>query len=145
MNEINTFHKDTPERVKELLKLLNFSRRRVRIWYGDKETGRAWNEEHHVTGTIGRSSGYSKIPLMIPNRRSHGGPALLDHCIIRIDDINDRKTLYKHPNFHVDLHRNDKAEVLTCRDGAYIIHARFKHPLQADNYIKFMNGERYRP
>jgi hypothetical protein len=144
MNEINTFHKETPERVKELLKLLNFSRRRVRIWYGDKETGRAWNEEHHVTGTIGRSSGYSKIPLMIPNRRSLGGPALLDHCIIRIDDINDRRTLYRHPNFHVDLHKIGHEVLGQRKDGTFFVQARFNHPLQADNYIKFMTGERYK-
>jgi hypothetical protein len=144
MNEINTFHKDTPERVKELLKLLNFSRRRVRIWYGDKETGRAWNEERHVTGTIGRSSGYSKIPLMIPNRRSLGGPALLDDCIIRIDDINDRKTLYRHPNFHVDLHKIGHEVLGQRKDGTFFVQARFNHPLQADNYIKFMTGERYK-
>lgn len=144
MSEINTFHKDTPERVKELLKLLNFSRRRVRIWYGDKETGRAWNEAHHVTGTIGRSSGLAKIPLMIPNRRSLGGPALLDDCIIRIDDINDRKTLYKHPNFHVDLHKIGHEVLGQRKDGTFFVQARFDHPLKADNYIKFMTGQRYK-
>jgi hypothetical protein len=36
-------------------------------------------------------------------------------------------------------------EVLTGgKDGIYIVQARFDHPLKADNYIKFMTGQRYK-
>jgi hypothetical protein len=143
-NEINTFHQDTNPKVKELLTLLNHSRRRVRIWYGDTITGKAWNEEYDVTGIIGRSSGFAKIPLLIANRRSVGGGAILDHCIIRIDDTSARLTLYKHPNFHVDLHKNDRNEIVTStREGMYIVHARFDSAFKADKYLAFMNGQRY--
>ena len=76
---------------------------RVRVWYGDVETGEAWGDAE--TGRIGRSTGWIKIPLMIHNSRSMGGGALLDHCIVRIDraDLVDgeRHVFYQHPNFHL--------------------------------------------
>lgn len=137
-----TFKESTHPRIKELLTLLNHSRRRVRIWYGDTETGRSWNEEYHITGEIGRSSGVAKIPLIIANRRSSGGPGILDHCIIRIDDINSRQVLYKHPNFHTGLHLKD-SEVYTYKDGTYSVQARFDHPFKANKYLDFMEGKRY--
>jgi hypothetical protein len=139
-----TFKEQTHPKVKELLELLNHSRRRVRIWYGDVETGKSWNDEYHVTGTIGRSTGIAKIPLMVANRRSHGGGAILDHCIIRIDDINARQTLYKHPNFHTGLHINGP-EVVTYNAGAghYAPMAVFNSAEKARRYYDFMEGDRY--
>ena len=90
------------EKLWSILSSLVHSGRRVRIWYGDTETGRSWNEEYEVTGTIGRSSGNIKIPLLIKNSRSYGGGSLLDDCIIRIDDIHQKRTLYQTENFHVE-------------------------------------------
>ena len=76
---------------------------RVRVWYGDVETGQAWGDVE--TGRIGRSTGWIKIPLMIYNNRSMGGGALLDHCIVRIDRADlvngERHVFYQHPNFHL--------------------------------------------
>jgi hypothetical protein len=135
-----TFKESTHPQIKELLTLLNHSRRRVRIWYGDTETGRSWNEEYHVMGEIGRSSGLAKIPLMIGNRRSLGGPSVLDHCIIRIDDTNARRTLYTHPNFHTNL-KVVGVEVVNTQDNT--TRARFDHPLKAQKYFEFMEGKRY--
>ena len=75
---------------------------RVRIWYGDKETGRSWNEEYDTTGRIGRTTGNIKIPILVKTSRSWGGGAVLVGSIIRIDDIEDKRTLWKVPNFHVE-------------------------------------------
>jgi hypothetical protein len=138
------FNNSTHPRVRELLILLNHSKRRVRIWYGDQETGKSWNEEHHVTGTIGRSTGETKIPLMIPNRRSRGGMAILDHFIIRIDDINSRIVLWKHPNFHTGLElENCKVYVYDPKLDIYKTQAKFDHPFKARKYLEFMEGKRY--
>jgi hypothetical protein len=137
---INSFNEKTPTEIRNILTALNYSRRRVRIWYGDTVTGRAWNEEHDIRGTIGSSTGEQKIPLIIATTRSMGGPALLDHCIIRIDDVNQRQTLYKHSNFHVNLRRYGH-EVL---DESGNCVARFNHPMKADHYVQFMKGDRYK-
>ena len=75
---------------------------RIRIWYGYPETGRSWNEEYDTMGRIGRTTGNIKIPILVKNSRSWGGGAVLVGSIIRIDDIEDKRTLWRVPNFHVE-------------------------------------------
>ena len=79
------------------------SSRRLRLYYGDVETGRDWEEVYEVTGYIGRSTGRIKIPLLIHNTRSFGGGAILDHCIVKIEHSNKRTggVLYQHPHYHI--------------------------------------------
>ena len=72
---------------------------RIRFWYGDDETGCSWVEENDTIGTIGRSTGDYKIPLLIKNKRSLGGGAILTHCIVKLVDISNNKVLYVHPKF----------------------------------------------
>lgn len=139
------------EKLWQVLSSLVQSGRRVRIWYGDTETGRSWNEEYAVTGTIGRSTGEINIPLLINNSRSYGGGALLDDCIIRIDDIKQKRTLYKHENFHVEkleLKTEEGSEypyqVMQHKDSGEIQNvANFKDNKRALRWIDFMNGYRY--
>lgn len=93
------YHADTPDAVVRALEQARSSRQRIRLYYGDTQTGRDWLEEHDVEGYIGHSTGPLKVPLLIPNRRSHGGPALLDHCIVRIK-WSKGGVLYEHPTYH---------------------------------------------
>ena len=142
------------EKLWKVLSSLVHSGRRVRIWYGDTETGRSWNEEYEVTGTIGRSNGKIAVPLLIKNSRSCGGMALLDDCIIRIDDIKEKRTIYKSDNFHVedmkvyeifgDADYKYQAAKLSEDSGEWEVQANFKTERQAHNYVAFMRGERYR-
>ncbi len=101
-------------------------------------------------GTIGRSTGKQKIPLLIKNSRSSGGGGVLCHCIIRIDVIGSRRTIYEHPLFNVPLltvaanNDNDtknKYPFIVSKNNE--LQARFKSEKQAKNYIGFMTGERY--
>lgn len=139
---ITEFNKDTNEQVKKVLQELNVSRRRARIWYGDIKTGRSWNEENDVTGTIGNSTGVKKIPILVHNVNSLGGPHLLDHCIIRIDDIKSKKTLYKHDNFHVNLVLSRKS--VYKKTGKNLEYwANFPNEEKAQRYLDFMTGKRY--
>lgn len=75
---------ETPERVIEILESARISRDRLRIQYGDRETGRAWDDEPTAC-YVGRSTGRIKIPLTILTARSLGGCAMLDNHIIRIE------------------------------------------------------------
>lgn len=141
------------EKLWKVLSSLVHSGRRVRIWYGDTETGRSWNEAYDVTGRIGRSSGKIAIPLLIRNARSYGGGALLDDCIIRIDDIKEKRILYKADNFHVedmkvyeifgDANYKYQAAKLSEDSGEWEVQANFKTEQQAHNYVAFMRGNRY--
>lgn len=136
------YHTETNNEVKTVLETLNESRERVRIWYGDTGTGISWNEEYAMVGRIGNSTGSQKIPLMITSSRSLGGGAILDHCIIRIDCIKTRKTLYKHPNFMVTLQLQNNS-VYDVKTGTPELYATFTDNVRAKNFLDFMKGERY--
>ena len=98
-----TFHAETPIEVCNILNDAISSRRskRIRIFLGDKETGKDWNEFHDTIGYVGRSTGTSKIPLIIHNIRSAGGAAILDDCIVKI--TVDKKIVYQHPKYHCPI------------------------------------------
>lgn len=147
MTNTTHYNPSTPDAVKTILESLIQSRRRVRVWYGHNN-GAAWHEEYDIIGYIGRSTGRQPIPLMVNSARSYGGPALLDDCIVRIDDIHDRRTLYKHPNYSNSMERatvrlgnipNLFFEVWIDNE----VHARFKTQSAARRYIDFMTGARY--
>lgn len=115
---------------------------RLRLYYGDTETGRCWMEEYDTIGYIGRSTGQIKIPLLIKNSRSLGGGAILDHCIIKI--TVGGVTLYEHPLFNMPAVtvNNDYSghgwQVLI--DGK--VYANCKTKKQAERLAAFMRGER---
>lgn len=89
----------TPSAVVDVLERCRRERVRVRVWYGDAATGRSWDEENETTGYIGRSTGMHKIPLLIHNARSTGGGGLLDHCVVKVLDIQACRILWQHPQF----------------------------------------------
>jgi hypothetical protein len=93
------YHIETPEQVVSVLEAARQNGTRLKIYYGDTETGRDWNEELGVTGRIGRSTGKVKIPLIIHNCRSIGGPSVLDHCIVKIKRLSDGHILYQHKTY----------------------------------------------
>lgn len=98
-----SFDERTPDEVCRVLATASISGRtqRLKLYYGDTETGRDWHEEFDTTGYIGRSTGTYKIPLLIPKKNSIGGGAILDHCIVKIKDIRTGIVLYQHPKYQV--------------------------------------------
>lgn len=144
VNEFD-FNEGTNIAVRNRLTELNRSRQRVRLYYGDTETGKSWCDEYETIGYIGKSTGIKPIPLMINNARSMGGTGILDHCIVGIQDVASKRFLYKHEKFDLG-----KWEVVASDSSDYPFavkhdgkeHARFKTEKQASNYCKFMKGER---
>jgi hypothetical protein len=144
------YKSSTPEDVINWLETSRERRQRIRIFYGDTTTGRDWKEEHDVSGYIGRSTGNIKIPLMIHNRRSMGGAAILEHCIVRIttkDTYGKIKTVYQHPNYHIGqitVEESDNPEYKFNVLFDSEIHARFKNREKAERYMSFIKGDRNR-
>ena len=137
------YHADTPEPVVEILETVRQNQRKVRLYYGNTQTGQSWFDEHDVIGRIGRSTGPIKVPLLIEPGEI-GGPALLDHCVIRID--SPRKTLYQHErfrtgNFTLVCGKLERSPWEVFIDQA--VHARFQDKRQAQRYMAFMQGERF--
>lgn len=140
------------ERLMDILSNARNYGYRIRIWYGDRQTGRSWNEEYDVTGRVGRTTGNIKIPILIHNKRSWGGGAILVGSVVRVDDIEDKRTLWKLPNFHVEKLTIEKSSVnkdypfsvmQTQDNGAISNVANFKTEIQAKKWIDFMEGKRY--
>lgn len=135
----------TPEKVVAILENARQNRTRLHVSLGDTESGRDWLEENMVHGFIGRSTGSIKIPLLIHNRRSLGGPGLLDHCIVRIRTSSGGRVLYQHPGYHHGtLEIRQKTEPVTLREGRTLtvdvlrdgeLHAAFENVIQARRYI----------
>ena len=123
-----SYDERTPDAAIDVLENARLNRTRLHISLGETDDergqlGRDWLEENDVYGFIGRSTGSIKIPLLIHNRRSLGGPGLLDHCIVRIRlSAGSGRVLYQHPQYHfgaMEIRR--KAEPVTLPDGRVLM------------------------
>ena len=137
------FHHETNDKVIDLLVNAYTGGSRIRLYYGDVKTGKCWMDEYDMSGTIGRSTGRIKIPLIINNSRSLGGPGLLEHCIIGVQYKN--AWLYRQDNFHlaeITLEPSKLPGYTTAVlfDGE--LRANFKSLSKAERYAAFMKGER---
>lgn len=74
---------------------------RLRIWYGNTHTGRAWNDTFNVAGYIGRSAARHPQPVVLQFKSCMEGEVLNTDKIIRIDIVETGETVYRHPHFYV--------------------------------------------
>lgn len=143
------FNFDTPAKVRSILERYRKSGEKIRIFYGDTNTGCDWLEENDVVGTVGRSTGKMKIPLLIADGE-YGGPGILDACIVRMIDVASRRELYRHPAYHQpELAIVAKPE--PERSGKFVythdvqaggkLQASFTSYGKAAAYVAFMTGE----
>lgn len=99
-----SYHAQTANDVIDIIENARAKGTRVRVHYGDANTGKDWGDIYDVSGRVSRSTGSVKIPLLIHNVRSLGGGGMLDACIVRIRPSNRRDggDLYRHPKYHLD-------------------------------------------
>ena len=115
---------------------------RVRVFYGNTESGKDWCECYDVIGYIGRSCGSIKIPLLIPTKNSLGGGGILDHCIVKI--TIDKRVVYEHPKYHcpieVRVRKLQRENLLSSKVSTIliiIVHNRYyRTPKISQNYGK---------
>ena len=103
VSESGTYYSnETSDDLIRVLDSIRGTSQRVKIYLGDKATGRDWMEEDGKVGKIGRSSGQVKIPILISTINSHGGGAILDDCIVKIvtSPATSARVLYQHPKYH---------------------------------------------
>lgn len=140
---VTWFHPDTPIEVRRILERYRKSGKPLRLFYGDKETGRDWLEESDVVGTVARSCGVLKVPILLAKGESWG-VSILDHCIVKLVDVESRKELWAHPKYQPPA-----MEIVAERQGRYthavyvdgVIHARFTSYAKAAQWVAFMAGE----
>ncbi|AHF01393.1 hypothetical protein THIAE_06065 [Thiomicrospira aerophila AL3] len=141
-----TFYKyRTPKKVQSILEGYRKSEEKIRIFYGDYESGRDWLEEYDTVGRVSRSGGLLKVPILVADDEC-GGPALLDHCIVKLQDVTTGKVLWQHknyqqPKFHIqevsEFAHGLTHEVLVNEK----VHARFSSLAKAAHWVAFMSGE----
>jgi hypothetical protein len=147
MQKQTFYHENTPGKVKEILESELYTNNRLRIFYGDADTGLDWNEEHDVLGYIGRSTGNAPITILLNNNTSHGGVAILTQCIVKI--TRNKQVLYQHPNYHYNKLslgnpiNNDYLEgVYQQKDDKLELVAQFKKAGRGQRWIDFLEGKR---
>lgn len=144
-NPQNTqFDPDTPVAVQAYLEAYRKSGSKVRLFFGNPETGKDWLSEWDVVGRIGRSMGPLKVALLVPAGEDGGG-AILTSNVLRIVDFSTKREVYRHANY--------KAPTFEVKAGAEPgyphevwvdgkPHARLKTRAKADSWIAFMQGLR---
>jgi len=142
-----SYHENTSEEIIKVLEDARKHNKRVRIFYGDTETGRDWMEIYDTIGTIGRSCGEVKIPLLIKNSRSCGGGAILDNCIVKI--TIDKKVVYQNTKYYLpEMEIKEASEELKAKGYLYSVFADGKNTYncktlkQVENEIAFHKGLR---
>lgn len=122
---------------------------RVRLFYGDN--GRCWNDEYDTIGTVSRSAGTIKAPLLLTSTRSMGGGVILEHRIVRID-IREKSGLKVSVYLasgvsfdHFSFGPSDMPEYHTnvTNDTTGEIYARCKTYRAGVALAGFMNGKRW--
>lgn len=140
---------DTPDRVIQILDCAMKNHERIRVFYGDTETGRDWMEIYDTIGYVSRSYGNVKIPLLIKNSRSIGGTGILDDSIVKITIdkvIVYQQSNYRLPNMEI-REASDNLKTIgynysTFEDGKNDFNC--KTMKQAENHIDFLKGKRNR-
>ena len=148
-NQKTWFDSGTPLEVQRVLENARGAKTRIRLFLGDRDTGRDWMEENDVVGLIGRSMGPMRVPLLLSGPRSSGGGAILTSCIVRIMSANGG-VLYEHPSYHHPALRNVPSTGnypwTTLRQDPETSEweptARHSSAEKAEAYLAFMLGQR---
>lgn len=137
---------DTPAAVERILEQYRQTGKQLRLFLGDRKTGRVWLEEFDVIGRISRSTGPIKVPLLV-GAGEDGGPAILTHCIVRIIDIKSKQEVYRHPTYSEPTFTTYEGKGKYSLVEVYAdneVAARFETMKAAQNWIAFMQGKRMR-
>lgn len=137
------YHDTTPPEIVSALDHAMKTKSRVRVFYGDRATGRDWLEENDVTGTVGRSTGQVPIALLLPSSRSSGGGAILTDSVVRL--VVGGREVYRHPAYHqpsIEVARGQDERLPWAAMVDRQVHAQFKSEAAATRWVAFIRGER---
>ena len=93
------YHDETPVEVANILEACRLYNKRIKFRYGcitGPDAGKDWGDSMDQCGYISRSCGQYRVPIVLYNKRSDGGPHILDHKIVKIQESRGGKVLYQH-------------------------------------------------
>lgn len=133
--------------VKAVLEAVCLSGQRIRLFYGDPQSGRAWPRDRHLVGILGHTEGAMLMPALFFSKQATKGNPVLAHEIVRIMDVTSRADLYRHPHYHLPAMTitpfiQGVFQVAVRADGVVV--RRFKTSEEAQVWIEFVRGDRLR-
>jgi hypothetical protein len=141
---ITLYDPNTPSDLAGLLEEARRNGMRIRLFYGDRHTGRDWNEENDIEGYLGRTMGPIHAPILLKSKSSCGGGIILSACIVKLLATATKRSLWQHPRYHTlpfsiaDASSRTQTqtewpiEVLCAGE----VHARFKSRAEAARYVR---------
>lgn len=140
-----SYHKETPDKVVDILERARQNKTRIRVFYGSVEFGSDWLEENDTIGTVERSTGTIKVPLLVRNSRGIGGGSILDNCIVKI--TIDKEVVYQVENYQepdFEIVKDDAENMYKVIDSSlsdeWFLYRGTRE--KAQRYIDFMLGLR---
>ena len=133
-----SFYEGTNEIVINVLLDAMNHKDRIRIFFGDSESGTDWCETYDTMGTIGLSCGPAKVPLLIHNIRSMGGDAISTDSIVKI--TRNKKVVYQHPNYNCDIKFN--GDYIVDSNDKEIMHFWSEDENKRKRFFEFLKGTR---
>ena len=133
-----SFYEDTNESVINILLDAMKHKDRIRVFFGDAESGADWCETYDTMGTIGTSCGMTKVPLLIHSIRSTGGDAILTDSIVKI--TRNKKVIYKHPNYNCNIKID--GDYIVDSNEKKIMHFWTKDENKRKRFFEFLKGTR---
>lgn len=124
---------------------------RVRIFYGDVDTGEQWMEDHDVSGYV-EPAYFLRMPVLAYSKRSVSTTPIMQNCLVRIIRTKDGKELWRAANYQ-DPYLYIAPTPDWLRDAGYNwgVHdareknlANFRTKAKAQAYIDFQKGKRMR-
>ena len=140
-----SFYEGTKESVINILLDAMKHRDRIRIFFGDAESGADWCETFGTMGTIGLSCGPNKVPLFKHYVRSMGGIC----CIFRNEEIStdsivkitrNKKVIYQHPNYNCDIKID--GDYIVDNNGKNVSYFWSKDENKRKRFFEFLKGTR---
>lgn len=132
------FDNTTPLAVRQVLERYRRNGGVVRIYCGDRLTGRDWLAEYDTIGAVSRSVGPMRVPTLVPKGTSNG-TSIVTNTVVRIQDVETGMDVYRHPNYHVpDMRLLEETD--PARAGMGYTHE--VHILGSDKKLKSQMGHR---
>ena len=133
-----SFYDETNENVINILLDAMKHKDRIRVFFGDAESGADWCETFDTMGTIGTSCGMTKVPLLIHSIRSMGGDAISTDSIVKI--TRNKKVIYKHPNYNCNIKID--GDNIVDNTGKNISYFWTKDENKRKRFFEFLKGKR---
>ena len=138
LSDINkVYGPNTSPLVIQALELAKEGGHRIRLWFGNPESGESWEVEHDNIGYVSTNVwGLAEFPVLVHNSRTDIGTRIETWAVVKAT-VNGI-TVYQHFNFSQPKYSVVADTVLIGED----VHRCFKSEQAARRWVDWMYGKR---